>query len=113
MEVRIPWALLNVTDPSSRRVLRVGGAAPKDPDADDALPTEVVPGIRIVAATRGADGEWRAWPRSGQAKDVALFTWPTWERPRWHARRRPVYGALRAAFAEVGGAGSVGTQVAR
>ncbi|HET9985993.1 MAG TPA: tetratricopeptide repeat protein [Longimicrobiales bacterium] len=109
VEVRIPWTLLNVTDPSSRRVLRVGGPAPKSLDEDDALATEVVEGIRIVAATRGADGGWKAWPRSGKATDVALFGWPTWEQPRWHARRRPTYEALRAAFAGVGGAGGART----
>jgi hypothetical protein len=102
VEVRIPWTLLNVTDPSSRRVLRVGGPPPKNLDDDDVLPTEVVEGIRVVATTRGADGAWKAWPRSGKATDVALFGWPTWEQPRWHARRRPAYEALRSAFAAVG-----------
>ncbi|HEX5724678.1 MAG TPA: glycosyltransferase, partial [Longimicrobiaceae bacterium] len=93
LEVRIPWMLLNFTDPSQRRVLQ-------DPAAGE-LPgefgTETVPGIRIVAAAREG-GRWRRWPASGRADDVAQFTWATWEEPTWLARERPVYGALREVF---------------
>lgn len=91
-EVRIPWMLLNFTDPSERRALQ---------DPRGQLPgefgTETVPGIRIVAAAR--DGQrWRQWPAGGRAGDVAQFTWPTWEQPRWRERERPVFGAMRDAF---------------
>lgn len=92
LEVRIPWMLLNVTDPSERRVLQ---------DPEGPLPEEfgtvTVDGIRIVAAAR--DGaRWRRWPASGRAADVALYTWPTWEEPRWRERRRPVFDEMRRTF---------------
>jgi hypothetical protein len=96
LEVRIPWGMLNVTDPSQRRVLSETVAD----TASTVLGTTLVPGIRVVASTRsaptagGADG-WSLWPASGAASDVALFTWPTWEEPRWRMRQRPLYDVLR------------------
>src|SRR5690606_17163154 len=52
LEVRIPWLLINVTDPSSRTVLQ----GPGDDNVGNAIP--------------GADGRWRqppgavGWPES-------------------------------------------------
>ncbi len=96
VEIRIPWGLLNFTDPSQRRVLwdRSGTGTPM-------FPTETVDAIGITVAARRNDGRWRAWPASGRADDVARFSWATWEAPRWRARPRPVYAALREVFAEL------------
>lgn len=84
LEVRIPWGLLNVTDPSQRRVLydekRFFRRLP------ETFGTTTVEGIRIVPA--GAD-------------TAVLFTWPTWDEPRWRSRRRPVFDSLRAVFTEL------------
>ncbi|HEX6911985.1 MAG TPA: tetratricopeptide repeat protein, partial [Longimicrobium sp.] len=92
LEVRIPWMLLNFTDPSERRVLQ---------DPEGQVPAEfgttTVDAIRIVAAAR-TGSTWRPWPASGRAADVAGFSWPTWEAPRWRERRRPVYDAMRETF---------------
>jgi hypothetical protein len=87
IEVRIPWSLIGVTDPSSRYV--------RDPATTE---SRQVDGIRIVAAARGVRGEWQVWPESGRRQDVANFTWPTWEQPRFRSRRRPVFDAMRQAF---------------
>jgi hypothetical protein len=93
-EVRIPWMLLNFTDPSERRVLQDPTTGPLPGE----FGTEVVPGVRIVAATRDTDNRWRAWPASAKPTDVALFTWPTWEEPHWRERRRPTFAAMREVF---------------
>jgi len=93
LEVRIPWMLLNFTDPSERRVLQDPSSGPLPGE----FGTQTVPGIRIVAAARDG-GRWRQWPASGRAGDVAQYTWPTWEQPRWRERERPVYGAMREAY---------------
>ena len=53
-----------------------------------------VPGIHIVAAARRG-GAWQQFPAAGEAP---LFTWPTWEVPRYRERIRPVYGAMREVF---------------
>ncbi|HET7295897.1 MAG TPA: hypothetical protein VFI66_02075, partial [Gemmatimonadales bacterium] len=84
VEVRIPWALLNVTDPSSRRVMvryRGGGR----------FETAVTAGFRFTVAVLprapGASTVWLAPPRT--------YAWPTWEVPEWHERIKPVYFAMR------------------
>jgi len=89
LEVRIPWNLLNVTDPSERRVLQ--------DQPGTRFGTVTVADIGIVVAVPGAQ-DWRSWPASGAATDVARFTWPTWETPRWRARRRPVFDVMRETF---------------
>jgi tetratricopeptide (TPR) repeat protein len=88
VEVRLAWGLLNVTDPSSRRVLR--RIAPPDRFA-----TTVTDGFRIaVAATARGDGAMRVWLPAH-----ATYSWPTWEEPVWHERLKPVYAALRDLWA--------------
>jgi hypothetical protein len=109
IEVRIPWMLLNFTDPSQRRLLQ------DPPDADDSDPfgTLTVEDIRIVAAFRDGEQEWTAWPGpkaalagidgagGATAGTVARYSWPTWESPSWRERRRPVFDAMRRVFAEL------------
>ena len=92
-ETRIPWMLLNFTDPSERRVLQDPAGARENSD----FGTEAVPGVRIVAGMRQGQ-RFTQWPASNRAADVALFTWPTWEAPRSREVIRPVYGAMRDVF---------------
>ncbi len=102
LEVRIPWMLLNFTDPSQRRILQ-GPSQDPDQFPGAELSTVVVDGISLVLGILGPDGSWRSWPESGSASDVAFFTWPTWEEPSWVARRRPVFHVLRETFGELEG----------
>jgi len=117
LEVRIPWLLVNVTDPSSRSVLaspeaersgvrrtadggvrlRDGTILRRDAVVAD-VGTRTVEDIGIVVAREGVDGRWRQWPREGES--VARFGWPTWEVEdiRWRARERPAFGAMQDAF---------------
>ncbi|MDZ7780498.1 MAG: tetratricopeptide repeat protein [Gemmatimonadota bacterium] len=118
LEVRIPWLLLNVTDPSSRTVLQ----GPGDANARDAylgpdgrwslrdgvtawpdsvfgaLGTEQVDDIGIVAAVRGNGRTLRVPDREGE---TARFSWPTWESPEWVERSRPAYETMKEVFAEL------------
>jgi hypothetical protein len=94
LEVRIPWMLLNVTDPSSRSVLRIGSS----PEPDGTLPARPIPGIGLVVALRADSASWRVAPSGNRTDDVAVFTWDTWEKPQWQARRRPIYDALRDTY---------------
>jgi tetratricopeptide (TPR) repeat protein len=118
LEIRIPWLLLNVTDPSSRSVLQGPGAdhvlgAERGPDGrwrlrpgEAAWPdsvrgpfgTERVDDIGIVVALRRG-GESVALPASGAA--VARFTWPTWEEPEWVTRPRPAYRTMADTYARL------------
>lgn len=84
LEVRLPWGLLNVTDPSSRTILtsiRERGAAL----------TAVTDGFRfVVAGLRRTDDRIVAYLPAD-----ATYVWPTWEEPTWHERLKPAYDAMR------------------
>ncbi len=84
IEVRLPWALLNVTDPSSRRVMtRIRG--------DGHFETAVTDGFRFaLAVARRGSGEVETWTPAG-----GPYAWPTWEAPAWHERLKPAYAAMR------------------
>ncbi len=114
LEVRIPWLLVNVTDPSSRSVLsgpgedNVGRAAGRAPggrwqlEPSGAWPDSVfgafetteVEDVGLVVGLRGA----------GEGSDALAhgrFSWETWEEPAWESRLRPVYRVMARTFAEL------------
>ena len=121
LEVRIPWLLINVTDPSSRSVLASPGSEAagfgRTPDGlvtlpnGDVVPPDTligelgirqVPDIGIVAGLERQNDDWVGWPSNNAP--AARFTWDTWEADDivWRARRRPVFDAMRQAFEQLG-----------
>lgn len=100
VEVRIPWGLLNVTDPSSRSVL--WGLAPNGRDPASASTS----GFRFVvesydpAAPRGGLDRLPGGAGAGFSSAIA-WTWPTWEAPRWYAERKPAFAIVRDAWATI------------
>lgn len=91
LEVRIPWMLINFTDPSQRRVLDNQGKK-----SGEELRTSIVPGIRITARITATSGQVRTWPGAGVP--ASLFSWPVWEEPKWISRTRSVYDSMRTVF---------------
>jgi hypothetical protein len=106
LEARIPWGLLNVSDPSSRRVIRDGPGP-----ARDAVGTHATDGFRVLAVTfrpgaagaPGAPEVRRTLPaaRAGRIPLPPLFTWPTWEEPTFHRFRKLGFDLVRRALAEL------------
>jgi hypothetical protein len=87
VEVRLAWGLLNVTDPSSRRVVRRMGP-------HETFQTMVSDGVRVAVAVRARrTGAMQAWLPAH-----TVYAWASWEEPVWHERLKPVYGALRDAW---------------
>jgi len=97
IEVRIPWGMLQLVDPSARSVLfgnttegNVSGA--------------ITDGFRFVVESydpskprSGGD----TLPRSTGATrfaDLPTWSWSTWETPEWHAEIKPLFGAMQRAF---------------
>jgi hypothetical protein len=110
LEVSLPWGLLNVTDPSSRRVARDGPAQRSGP-----VGTVVTDGFRVVLAAGAAAPQAgrvvatdpgrpaRTLParRGGRIALPPLFTWPTWEQPAFHRFRKLSFGLVQAALREL------------
>jgi hypothetical protein len=103
LEVRLPWGLLNFTDPSSRTVLlgqRAGG---------DFL-TARTEGVRVGVVTydKGPEPKVRgALPRLDQsgnwrASDFRTWTWDPWEEPVYYGRLKPAFAAMRDAWGSIG-----------
>lgn len=100
LEVRLPWNLLNVSDPSTATVLyeeapgaeigtrrsdgfRVGVALIGSADGASSL--------QGALPTPGADGRWHR-------EQFSVWEWPTWTTPRFHQRLKPVYDSLKAVW---------------
>jgi tetratricopeptide (TPR) repeat protein len=104
IEIRLGWGLLNVADPSSRRVVH------DDPKDLRRVGTVATPGFRFIAAAVKPDGPpGGATPVRGRladllpadaarAADLPLFTWPAWERPSYRIERKEGWPILEAAF---------------
>ncbi|HEY3401415.1 MAG TPA: tetratricopeptide repeat protein [Geothrix sp.] len=103
LEARIPWTLIHVTDPSSRRVLQ----DPPDLLSMDEHSSVATPGFRaslVRMRRQGPEGpadvvETLPAASRNTIPVPPLFTWPTWEQPRWHAFRKKAFEAIRDAFA--------------
>jgi hypothetical protein len=104
IELRIPWGLINFTDPSSRMVLWLekGGKARK---------TE---GIRMLAVSYKPAASGMAAADTGResniadslpaplAKDrVALYSWEGWDTPVYHTYEKESFRLCRRAFEEM------------
>jgi hypothetical protein len=101
LEVRLPWDLLNVTDPSTRTLLF-------DRNTKGAYGTVIAEDFRIGVTVyrKGAKAEivgalpdieagvWRV-------KAFTPWRWAGWTEPRSHARLKPVYDSLKRLWGDV------------
>jgi hypothetical protein len=103
LQIRIPWDLLNVTDPSTRTLLfdrKTSGAYETVTAADFHVGVVIyskgsASGPKVIAAVPVLNrGFWRA-------ADFVGWRWEGWEKPRWHRRLKPVYDSLRMLWQEV------------
>jgi hypothetical protein len=105
VELKLPWILLNVADPSSERRIAT--------DWSDGLATESFEGVSVAAATYepSADGSARvrdgatnltaaAPGLDGDRLRAATYTWEPWDRPEYEERLKPSYEILRRAWME-------------
>jgi hypothetical protein len=95
LELKIPWDLLNVTDPSSRTLLfdrdTTGdfGTAPAADFHVGALIYRKGNPAGVVGALPLLDGDvWRAG-------SFRPWRWASWTEPRSHARLKPVYDSIK------------------
>ncbi len=86
VELRIPWQLLNIMDPSTRMAmgdLHRGGIRPQK-----------IPGLYVSFLVAGGSGD-------GSTPRYALFSWREWEKPSYHERLKRSYEIVKRGFAEL------------
>lgn len=101
LQLRLPWGLLNVADPSTGRILFE--SAPGSSSSElTSIPTEglrfgvvaVRPGRGVLGAIPALDAQG-AWPLDR----FRMWTWTPWEEPTWHEYLKPSYEALQRLWA--------------
>jgi hypothetical protein len=99
IEVRIPWGMLNVLDPSSRLVLR--GSQSGD------IAGVTTDGFRFVVESYDpshprAGGDHLPNGSPGTAfGPLPTWSWQSWEEPRWYEELKPQFETMRRAFADI------------
>lgn len=87
IEIRIPWQLLNVMDPSSKCVMddfyKVGGIQPLE-----------IQGINIGTYIYGVDNSNKI--------DLKKYEWAKWDIPTYHERLKSSYYILQDAMSKIG-----------
>lgn len=96
LQLRLPWDLLNVSDPSTRTLLYE-----TTPTGD--FGTARADGFRLGVVTYAKGSPRRAiaalpaavggeWPPDA----MLAWTWEGWQQPTWHQKLKPVYDSLKA-----------------
>jgi tetratricopeptide (TPR) repeat protein len=90
IEVRLPWSILNVTDPSSHQVYHF----------DKQGSTITTPGFRfnIIALQPSTNQVLGTFPKliaDGQLAPPQLYRWDKWEEPTYHSYLKPAYRKLQ------------------
>jgi tetratricopeptide (TPR) repeat protein len=112
IEARIAWGLLNVTDPSSRRVLH------DDPSRPGSIGTQVTAGFRFyMASIRPDDPPGQETPVRGRladrlprgevrsAAELPFYSWEGWDRPSYRIERKESWSIVKEAFDSIPAAG--------
>jgi hypothetical protein len=91
LEMRIPWGLLNVSDPSSRRVIHSEGYGREE------IGTTGTTGFRIYVVSwdpgSSRPGVADAIPRTGRT--APLYRWPAWETPEFTIEPKLGFNEIR------------------
>ncbi|MBK9259568.1 MAG: hypothetical protein IPM54_06980 [Polyangiaceae bacterium] len=113
LEIRIPWTLLNVTDPSARMVVDDYVPGTKGPEAE--LQIRQTPEIAVVIAALGGTNEQEVkvvdtLPRAKKkgnswiipAAGAPTYTWATWDmNPRYRMKRKTSFGIVEQGLREI------------
>jgi hypothetical protein len=89
LEIRIPWDLLNVSDPSSRTLLY-------ERSATGDFGTVTAGDFRFLVVTK--DGATGAVTTLGPSRG---WRWEGWNDPAWFARLKPAYDSMTATWGAI------------
>jgi hypothetical protein len=100
IEVRLPWGMLQLVDPSTRSVLAGNTADGKVSGA----PTD---GFRFVVESYDPSNPRSSGDRLPRGAGTSSFaepstwSWLPWETPQWHTEIKPLFGAMQRTFAGI------------
>ncbi len=101
IEVRLPWGMLQLVDPSTRSVLIRN-------TTDGYVSGAATDGFRFVVESydpasprSGGDTLPRGTGSSRRFADIPTWTWAPWESPQWHAEVKPLFAAMQRTFGEI------------
>jgi len=100
IEVRLPWGMLQLLDPSTRSVLAGNTSTGKVSGA-------TTDGFRFIVESYDPSN-----PRSGgdylprgvgtsKFAEPPTWSWQPWETPQWHAEVKPLFAAMQRTFAGI------------
>ncbi|KAB7666899.1 hypothetical protein [Bacillus sp. B1-b2] len=100
LEIRIPWALLNVKDPSQKEIMA-------DLWEKGLEGSEYTEGIRMAVVMEKDKSVISSLPELKDqnmimADSTQLYTWDKWEEPAFHERLKSSYYILQDYFQEIG-----------
>lgn len=103
LHLRLPWARLNVTDPSSHMVLDDPKAPPTPPRGKDVLQAVATDGVAVTAVlldtrSRTVTALLPAAPGGASLDAPPLYKWQGWEEPRYRERLKASYPLVRDCF---------------
>ena len=104
IEARIPWGLLNVSDPSSKSIVSTIAGLRQGPDG-----TPLTDGMRFLLAEYSGDAFASKAKMTGVIPAIKgasvpippLFTWDNWEEPTWHAVRKKSFAIYQQALLKI------------
>lgn len=99
MEMRIPWALLNIKDPSQKEIM---GNLWKS----GLTSSETIEGIQMAFLQVKDDNTISALPNLEENntilyEDMQSYTWDNWEEPAYHERLKQSYYILQEALSNI------------
>lgn len=99
-EIRIPWQLLNVKDPSNKEIM--GNLYEKGLSG-----SKQIEGIRFVAAVINESGIDSILPdnQSDKLERTILYEWQDWEKPKYYERLKKSYSLMKDTFKNAGNKG--------
>ncbi|NIK78776.1 hypothetical protein FHS15_003922 [Paenibacillus castaneae] len=102
LNIRIPWARLNFTDPSSLLVLNDDKSKGVRENTKDALTVRMTDGIvpSLVIMDKSTQAVEYHFPESVTASGYRTFTWNTWTVPEYVSRNKKSYDRIKQLFAE-------------
>ncbi|MGJ7919821.1 hypothetical protein [Neobacillus sp. LXY-4] len=99
LELRIPWQLINVKDPSQKLIM-------SDVWKNGLKGKEKIVGIKIAVVTTEKDKLNKTLPKMNAGvldeKDVFLYEWKEWDQPNFHERLKDSYYIMKETFGTSG-----------